>query len=83
MEKITKEEKKIILEKLKKIKLDIENVPDTLKVTTKIKYKPLKDYDNTSYKVYQFVDVKDIDIYLTPTTRLEDTEKKYKFAKPL
>lgn len=83
MEKTTKEEKKIILEKLKKIKLDIENVPDILKVTTKIKYKPLKDYDNMSYKVYQFVDVKDIDIYLTPTTRLEDTEKKYKLAKPL
>lgn len=83
MEKTTKEEKKIILEKLKKIKLDIENVPDILKVTTKIKYKPLKDYDNTTYKVYQFVNIKDIDIYLTPTTRLEDTEKKYKLAKPL
>lgn len=83
MGKATKEEQKIILEKLKQLKIDIENVPEVLKIEKKVKYKNPKDYDNTSYKVYQFVDVKDIEIYLTKTTRMEKTETKYKLARPI
>ena len=83
MKEQTKEDKKHIEEKLKYIKLDIDKIPNIFEINQKIKYKPLKEYDNTTYKAYHFVDIKDIEIYITKTTRLEETEKKYKLAEPL
>lgn len=78
----TKEEQQLI-EKIKKIGLDLDEIPNIFQVEQKIKYKALKGYNNTTYKVYHFVDIKNIEIYLTKTTRLEETEKKYKLAEPL
>lgn len=83
MKKETKEDKKQIEEKLKNIKLDLNKLPSIFKIDKKVKYKPLKEYDNTTYKTYHFIDIKDIDIYITKTTRIEETEKKYKLAEPL
>lgn len=80
MNKQTKEEKQKLLEK---IGLDLNKIPDIFKINQKIKYKPIKEYDNTTYKVYHFVDIKNIEIYLTKTTRIDETEKKYKLAEPL
>ena len=82
MNKTTKEEQKIIENKLNKINIDIYNIPDIFKLDRKISYSPLRGYDN-NYKIYHYVDIKNIEIYLTPTTRLESTEKKYKLAQPL
>lgn len=83
MEEITKEENKIIKEKLKQIHLNLDNISNIFQISNKIKYKPLRTYDETTHKVYKYISIKDIDIYLTPTTRLEDINKKYKLAKPL
>ena len=76
------EEKKIINQKLKKIKLDLDNLPEIFYIKSKINYKPQKEYENSN-KVYQFINVDDIDIYITSGTRLDEPEKKYKNAKPL
>ena len=78
----TTEEKKIIEQKLKKLKIDIDNLPEIFYIKNKVKYKPQKEYDNTN-KVYQFINVDDIDIYITTGTRLDEPEKKYKNARPL
>lgn len=78
----TKEEQELV-EKMKTIGLNVNGIPNIFLAKQKIKYKPLKEYDNTEYKVYHFVDIKNIEIYLTKTTRLEETEKKYKLAEPL
>lgn len=83
MKKETKEDKEQIEEKLKNIKLDINKIPSIFEINQKVKYRPLKEYDNTTYKTYHFIDIKDIEIYITKTTRLEETEKKYKLAEPL
>lgn len=83
MKKETEEEKKELEKKLKKIGLDLNNIPNIFQIHKKIKYKPFTEYDNATYKVYQYVDIKDIEIYITKTTRLEETEKKYKLAEPL
>ena len=83
MRRINKVEQENIEEKLSKIKLDLDNIPNIFEQNEKITYKPLQRYDNTNYKVYHYVDIKNIEIYLTPTTRLEETSKKYKLAKPL
>ena len=82
MKETTKDEKKIIEQKLKKIHLNLDNIPSTFNIRNKVSYKPLKNYDN-SYKVYKYININDIDIYICNTTRLDEPEKKYKKAKPI
>lgn len=82
MKEITNEEK-IVKEKLKLLNINLNNVSDIFEVHNKIKYRPIREYDGDTYKIYKFIDVNDIQIYITPTTRLESAEKKYKLAKPI
>lgn len=79
----TKEEQESIEEKLDKIHLDLQNIPEIFQKPNIIKYRPQKGYYNGNYNIYRYVDIKDIEIYLTPTTRLEEVNRKYKLAKPL
>ena len=83
MKEETNEKKKEIEEKLEKLKLNLNKIPSIFKIEQKVKYKPLKEYDNANYKVYHFVDIQNIEIYITKGTRLEEPEKKYKLAEPL
>ena len=62
LSKITKEEQKEITQKLKKVKLNLDEIPDIFKVDKKVEYKPYQEYDNTNYKVYRYVDIKSIEI---------------------
>ena len=80
--KDTAKEDKIIEEKLKKIHLDLKNIEAIFDIDEKVKYKPLKDYE-TNYKVYQYISVQDIDIYICDATRMDDAKKKYQTAIPL
>lgn len=79
----TKENKNEIEQKLKFIGLDLENIPQCLLNTQKVKYRPLKSYEDNNYKVYKYVDVKDIEILITPIDRLEDINEKLKTAMPI
>lgn len=83
MLKGTKEDEKTIEKKLKSIGLDLENIPECLLNIEKIKYKPLKTYEDNNYKVYKYVNVKDIQILITPSDRLDDLNQKLKRALPL
>ena len=79
----TKEEKQDLIDKLEIIKLNLDKIPNIFEIKQKVKYRPLKEYNASEYKVYHFVDIKNIEIYLTKTTRLDSVEKKYKLAEPL
>ena len=70
MPKHIAEDKEKLKEKLEYIGLNLERVPTFLKEFTPFSFRPLKSYDNISYKVYKYVDVADIEILLTPTDRL-------------
>lgn len=83
MQKNTKENQQLFEEKLKFIGLDLEKIPQTLLNMEKIKYKPLKTYEDNNYKVYKYVDVRDIEILITPVDRLDDLNEKLKRALPL
>ena len=72
-----------MLEKLKYLGLDLNKVPKVLTEVEELEYRVPKFYDESQYKQYRFVKVKDIQILLTPANRLEDLEEKYKKAAPL
>lgn len=83
MIKQTKEEQLLIQEKLDEIGLNLQKIPKIFQKQNVIKYRTKRGYDNANYKIYRFIDIKNIEIYLTPTTRMEETANKYKLAKPL
>jgi len=76
-------EKNVILENLNYIGLDLENIPEFLKNYKDVDYKPTKAYEQTDFKVYKYLNLKDIQILLTPTNRLNSITEKYSKAMPI
>lgn len=72
-----------IKEKLEYIGLDLENIPEELKEYKPLKFRIPKFYEEKQYKQYRYIPVKDIQILLSPTNRLDEISEKYKQAKPL
>lgn len=76
-------EKNLILENLNYIGLDLEDVPDFLMDYKDVDYKPTRAYEQTDFKVYKYISLKNIQILLTPTNRLNSITEKYSKAMPL
>lgn len=77
--KITQEMKK----KLEYIGLNLEEIPETLKLVEDLEFKPNVGIDEKKYKQYRYVSPKEVQILLSPTNRLQDTKEKYAKAEPL
>ena len=73
----------LLKNKISYIGFELEKVPEFLKNFTPLNYNVPKVYDETSYKVYKYVDVKDIDIMITPKDRLDELSERYATASPL
>lgn len=69
--------------KLEYIGLNLSRIPALLKEHESLNFRPSKSYDDTIYKVYRYVNIKDIEILITPSDRLTDLQEKYKLASPL
>ena len=80
MKKIIEDE---IEKKLQYIGLDLNNVPETLKIFEPLNFRVTKKYEENKYKQYRFVPIKDIEILLSPTNRLDKMEEKYSKASPI
>ena len=76
-------EKNVILENLNYIGLDLGNIPDFLMNYKDVDYKPTRAYEQTDFKVYKYINLKDIEILLTSTNRLNSITEKYSKARPL
>ena len=72
-----------LTEKLNFIGLDLENIPDRLNYFHSINFGLHKNYVEKNYKVYKYLNVDDIDIFLTPTDRFTDYTEKYAKALPI
>lgn len=72
-----------INEKLKYIGLDLNDVPEKIANTRNINFRVKRNYDEKNYKVYKYINVNDIDIFLTPTHRLAEYTEKYAKALPI
>ena len=69
--------------KLKYIGLNLNRIPAFLKEHESLNFRPSKSYDDTIYKVYRYVNIKNIEILITPRDRLTDLKEKYKLASPI
>ena len=72
-----------ISDKLKYLGLDLDNIPEKFKKFEPLEYRIPRFYDEKQYRQYRYVDIKDIQILLSPTNRLEELSEKYKKARPL
>ena len=73
----------LLKNKISYIGFELGEVPEFLKDFTPLNYNVPKIYDETSYKIYKYVDVKDIDIMITPKDRLDELSDRYADASPL
>lgn len=69
-----------IKKKLEYIGLDLDNVPETLKILEPINFRTTKMTEGNRYRQYRYVPIKDIEILLSPTNRLNTIEEKYSKA---
>ena len=72
-----------ISDKIEYLGLNLDKIPEELKKIEPLEYRIPKFYDEKQYRQYRYVDIKDIQILLSPTNRLTDLSEKYKKARPL
>lgn len=72
-----------ITQKLNYLGLELEDIPDFIQKRRPLSYRIPKIYDENQYRQYRFVPIRDIQILLTPTNRMDDLIEKYKKASPL
>lgn len=73
----------LLKNKVNYIGFELEKVPAFLKKFEPYEYRVPKIYDETTYKVYKYVKIEDIDILITPKDRMDDLGQRYKLASPL
>ena len=83
MAKVAKETEKIFEENLKYIGLNLDKLPTFLKKYEGLNFRPSNSYDDAVYKVYKYVNIKEIEILITPENRLTDIKQRYKLSSPI
>ncbi len=81
-----KTEKKIvdeIKEKLEYLGLNLEEAKNQFENYEPLRFRVPKFYDEKQYRQYRYIPIKEIQILLTPTNRLDDIQEKYKKASPI
>ena len=83
MPKKTGEKIDEIKEKLDYLGLNLEDAKNQFENYEPLKFRIPKFYDEKQYRQYRYVPIKDIQILLTPTNRMDDIQEKYKNASPI
>ena len=80
MEKIIKDD---LLNKLKYLGLDLEDIPDCLRYFEPIDFSISRLNNDKDHKVFRHIPIDKIEILLTPTLRSDSIKEKYSNASPL
>ena len=83
MPKKTVEKSETIKEKLEYLGLDLDKIPKSIKQYKPLEFRIPKFYDEKQYRQYRYIPIKDIQILLSPTNRMDEIEEKYRKASPL
>ncbi len=78
-----KQPKDVIKEKLDYLGLDLDKIPKQLKEFLPLNFMVVKGIDESQYKEYRYIPLKDIQILLSPTHRMDSIDRKYKRARPI
>ena len=81
--KKTIEKKDEIKKILEYLGLDLEQAKNQFENYEPLNFRVPKFYDEKQYRQYRYIPIKDIQILLTPTNRLDDIQEKYKKASPI
>ena len=73
----------ILTNKVNYIGFELEKVPAFLKEFEPLNYRVPRVYEETTYKVYKYVNITDIEILITPKDRLDELSERYRLASPL
>ena len=77
MVELTSDEKIKIQRKLEYLGLDIENIPEFIKYYKPLEFRPIRGFSDNKSRIYKYINVKDIQIYITPKNKMESLLKKY------
>ena len=77
MKEKTNEEKSIIVDNLRYLGLDLENIPSIITDFNQIQFSPSRMYKEDMNKVYKYIPIKDIQIMLTPANRADLLKNRY------
>ena len=77
MSNLTSDEKLKIQSNLEYIGLDLENIPDFIKNYRALEFRPIRGFSDNKSRIYKYINVKDIQIYITPRNKMDLLSKKY------
>ena len=84
MPRTTRKTQNNILDKnLEYIGLKLNKIPTFLKEHESLNFRPSKSYDDTIYKVYKYINIKNIEILISPSDRIMDLRERYKLSSPI
>ena len=83
MNNITEEEKVKINENLKYLGLNLEEIPDFIKEYRPLSFRPIRGFVDNKTRIYKYIDIRDIQIYITPRNKSDLLSKKYEDSHPL
>lgn len=83
MEKDQTNEENKIQKNLEYIGLDLNNIPKSMYEVEPLDFRVPRAYEENKYRQYRYVSIKDIQILLSPTNRLNELQEKYSKASPL
>ena len=63
--------------------MDLDKIPKSIKQYKPLEFRIPKFYDEKQYRQYRYIPIKDIQILLSPTNRMDEIEEKYRKASPL
>lgn len=77
MNELTSDEKLKIQTNLEYIGLDLNNIPQFIKNYRSLEFRPIRGFSENKSRIYKYLNIKDIQIYITPRNKMDLLSKKY------
>ena len=77
MNELTSDEKLKIQTNLEYIGLDLNNIPQFIKNYRPLEFRPIRGFSENKSRIYKYLNIKDIQIYITPRNKMDLLSKKY------
>lgn len=76
MNDLTSDEKIKIQTNLEYIGLDLNNIPEFIKNYRPLEFRPIRGFNENKSRVYKYLNIRDIQIYITPRNKMDLLSKK-------